>query len=162
VTRTIGLSLRDPATLIATAGGVGLLPGAPGTWGSVAGAILAWFISSLAGPISLLALAALLFLVGCWAAERVSRATDTADPGFIVIDEVAAQALVLTIAPVTPVAYLAGFILFRIFDVLKPWPIRVLDRKIHNGFGVMIDDIAAAGYAMLILFLSLRMQWITH
>lgn len=150
------LRLRDPATLIATACGVGLLPGAPGTWGSLVGVALAWVVASLWGPATLLLFALALFVLGCWAAEQVSQATGVADPGFIVIDEVAAQALVLAIAPLTPVAYLAGFILFRIFDILKPWPVRLLDRKIHNGFGVMIDDIAAAVYAGIILYLSLR------
>ena len=154
--RTAGLSLRDPATLIATAGGAGLLPGAPGTWGSLVGVALAWVVVRLAGPVTLLLVALALFALGCWAAERVSQATGSADPGFIVIDEVAAQALVLVIAPLTPVAYLAGFILFRFFDILKPWPIRLLDRKIHNGFGVMIDDVAAAIYAGALLFLGLR------
>jgi len=154
--RTAGLSLRDPATLIATAGGAGLLPGAPGTWGSLVGVALAWVVVRLAGPATLLLVALALFALGCWAAERVSQATGSADPGFIVIDEVAAQALVLVIAPLTPVAYLAGFILFRFFDILKPWPIRLLDRKIHNGFGVMIDDVAAAIYAGALLFLGLR------
>ena len=154
--RAAGLSLRDPATWIATAGGAGLLPGAPGTWGSLVGVALAWVVVRLAGPTTLLLVALALFALGCWAAERVSQATGIADPGFIVVDEVAAQALVLVIAPLTPAAYLAGFILFRIFDILKPWPIRLLDRKIHNGFGVMIDDVAAAIYAGALLFLGLR------
>ena len=154
--RALGLRLRDPATFIATAGGAGLLPTAPGTWGSLVGVVLAWIVAGVGGPISLLTLSLLLFAVGCWAAQKVSQDLGIADPGCIVIDEVVGQALVLAIAPRTLMAYLAGFMLFRIFDILKPWPVRVLDRKIHNGFGVMIDDVAAAVYATIVLALGLR------
>lgn len=157
MTRALGLRLRDPATFIATAGGVGLLPKAPGTWGSLVGVALAWIVVDLGGPLPLLAIMSVLFVLGWWAADRVSRTTGIADPGFIVIDEVVGQALVLSIAPLTPMAYLVGFILFRIADILKPWPVRVLDQKIHSGFGVMIDDVAAAVYATIALALGLRL-----
>ena len=75
------------------------------------------------------------------------KAVGVHDPGAIVIDEVAGQWLTLAVAPLDPLAYLLGFVLFRIADVLKPWPASWLDRRVGGGFGVMIDDVAAAVYA---------------
>ena len=95
----------------------------------------------------LLAAAALVFALGLWAADRYMKAVGLHDPGAIVVDEVAGQWLTLAVAPLDPLAYLAGFLLFRIFDVLKPWPAGWLDRRVGGAFGVMIDDIAAAAYA---------------
>ena len=90
---------------------------------------------------------AAVFWLGLWAADRYMRAVGVHDPGAIVVDEVAGQWLTLAVAPLDPLAYLAGFLLFRVFDVLKPWPAGWLDRRVGGAFGVMIDDIAAAAYA---------------
>src|SRR5207302_5480202 len=106
-----------------TGGGIGLLPLAPGTWGSLAALPCAWAISGLAGGAALGAAAILVFALGCWAAEAVARASGREDPGFIVVDEVAAQWLVLVAAPLDWRAYLAGFLLFRVFDFLEPLPV---------------------------------------
>jgi phosphatidylglycerophosphatase A len=149
--------LGDPAMLLATVGGVGLLPVAPGTLGSLVGVAVAWAVTAVSGPLALLALATGLFAVGWWAAERVAGRSGIADPGFIVIDEVVGQALVLAWAPQTPWVYAAGFVLFRIADIVKPWPIRAIERRFRNGFGVMADDVAAAVYAGLGLYLGLRL-----
>jgi phosphatidylglycerophosphatase A len=155
--------LGDPAMLLATVGGVGLLPVAPGTWGSLVGVAIAWVVGAASGPLALLALATGLFAAGWWAAERVAARRAIADPGFIVIDEVVGQALVLAWVPPTPWAYAAGFILFRIADILKPWPIRAIERRFRNGFGVMADDVAAAVYAGIGLYLCLKIYGqLTH
>ena len=145
--------LGDPAMLLASVGGVGLLPLAPGTWGSVVGVAVAWTVRDTQ---VLLAVCAALFVAGWWAAERVARRSGIADPGFVVIDEVVGQALVLALAPHNPWAYAAGFVLFRIADIVKPWPIRAIEAKFRNGFGIMVDDLAAAVYAAAVLALCLR------
>ncbi len=152
----LGLARRNPAMLMATVGGVGLLPWAPGTWGSLLAAILAWIVAPVIGVPALLALAVLVFALGCWAADRVATASGQSDPGFVVIDEVVGQWLVLAVASHTAVSFGAGIVLFRLVDILKPWPIRAVERSFRGGFGIMIDDIAAAGYAGFMLYLILK------
>jgi phosphatidylglycerophosphatase A len=154
--RPAGLPFHHPAMLLATWFGAGLLPKIPGTWGSLAALPFAWHIGSEFGALGLVIAAAIVFAVGCWAADTASRAGDIRDPGFIVIDEVAAQFLVLAVAPVAPLAYAAGFVLFRIADIVKPFPANWADREVHGGLGIMLDDIFAALYAGLALFLLVR------
>ena len=146
------------ALWLATWFGTGLLPGAPGTWGSLAALPFAWALTSLAGPRLLLGAAVLVFVAGLWASARYMRAVGVHDPGAVVIDEVAGQWLTLTVAPLEPLAYLLGFVLFRIADVLKPWPASWLDRRVGGAFGVMIDDVAAAIYAGAVL--ALAVHWL--
>jgi phosphatidylglycerophosphatase A len=146
-----GLPLRHPAAMIATWFGAGLLPWMPGTWGSLAALPFAWMIRSYCGTAGLSIAAVVLFVVGWWAATRVSAASGRTDPGFIVIDEVAAQWLVLVAAPLDPRAYAAGFLLFRLFDITKPRPIGWVERRIGGGLGIMLDDVVAAIYALVIL-----------
>ncbi|MGB5948319.1 MAG: phosphatidylglycerophosphatase A [Parvibaculum sp.] len=147
------LRLSDPAALAATWFGSGLLPRAPGTWGSLAalppGLALAW----LGGPWALVAGAALAFALGLWAAASYAAAAAKDDPSEVVIDEVAALWLVLAILPLTPVAWLAGFLLFRCFDVIKPWPVGLADRRLKGGLGIMADDMVAALYAILVILI---------
>jgi phosphatidylglycerophosphatase A len=150
----LGLPCWHPAALIATGGGIGLLPGAPGTWVSLAALPCAWAIRSLGGSGALAAAAVLAFALGCWAAARVVRASGRSDPGAIVIDEIAGQWLVLLAAPLDWRAYAAAFLLFRLFDIVKPWPIRAIERRVAGGLGVMLDDIAAAIYAVALLLLG--------
>ena len=150
----LGLPLWHPAALIATAGGIGLLPLMPGSWGSVAALPCAWAIRAFAGPAGLAAAAVLVFLIGTWAAAAVARASGHQDPQFIVVDEVAAQWLVLVAAPLDWRAYLAAFLLFRVFDIWKPWPVRAVERRVQGGLGIMLDDVAAALYAILLLLIG--------
>jgi len=141
-------SLRDPAALIATWFGAGLLPRAPGTWGSLAALPFAWAIAAYGGWIALAAASAALFAVGWWASARTVAATGVGDPGFIVVDEVVGQWLVLLPVPPEPLAYALGFALFRVADITKPWPVSWTDRKVKGGFGVMLDDALAAVYGL--------------
>jgi phosphatidylglycerophosphatase A len=150
----LGLPLRHPAALIATAGGIGLLPLAPGTWGSLAALPCAWAISAFAGRGALLAAAVLAFALGSWASDTLARASGRHDPQFIVIDEVAALWLTLVAAPRDWWAYLAAFLLFRLFDIWKPWPVRTIERRVGGGPGIMLDDMAAALYAILLLLIG--------
>lgn len=143
-----------PAALVATGLGSGLLPGMPGTWASLFALPCAWAIRAFAGPAALAGAAALAFAAGCWAAARVARASGAPDPGFIVIDEIAAMWLLLLAAPLSWRAYAAALLLFRLFDIAKPWPIRIVERHVEGGFGVMLDDVMAALYALVLLLLG--------
>ena len=142
---------------IATVCGIGLLPGAPGTWGSLAALPAGWAILHWTGSREILLLAAALaFFAGWWAADRYSRATGTDDSGSIVIDEVAGQWIVLAVVPMTLPWIAAAVILFRIFDIFKPWPIRAVERRYKGGFGVMIDDIVAGVFAAAVCYALMR------
>ena len=140
-------------SVVATWFGAGLLPWAPGTWGSLAALPFAWAIESAAGREGLTLAAALAFGVGCVAAERYERRCGRRDPGAIVIDEVAGQWLTLAAAPVSVWTWAAGFALFRAADILKPWPARIAERRLRGGLAIMTDDIVAALYAGAALWL---------
>jgi len=146
------LALWHPACLLSTWFGAGLLPGVPGTWGSAAALPFAWVIATAFGSVGLLIAGALVFCVGVWAAEVYVRRSGIQDPGPVVIDEVAGQWITLAFAPLTPFAYLLGFLLFRICDILKPWPAGWADRQVTGGFGAMLDDALAALYACAAMF----------
>ncbi len=146
------LPLKHPACLVSTWFGVGLIPLAPGTWGSLAALPFAWIIQNTAGPYALVAASALIFGLGWWASSVFIAHGDVSDPQTIVVDEVAGQWLVLAVAPTTFWYYLAGLVLFRIFDVAKPWPVRWADRFVKGGLGVMLDDILAGVYGIAILY----------
>jgi phosphatidylglycerophosphatase A len=151
VLKRLGLPLSHPAALIATGCGIGLLRLAPGTWASLAALPLGWLLMTGFGAAGLLVAAALAFAAGCWAAARVAEASGVFDPGFVVIDEIAAQLLVLAATPLDSRFYLAALLLFRLFDIWKPFPIGWLDRHVKGGFGIMLDDIAAALYALALI-----------
>jgi len=142
------------AAIFVTWFGAGWLPGAPGTWGSLAALPFAWIILAYGGPGLLAFAAAALFVLGVWASDIAVRETQTIDPGWIVIDEVVGQWLTLLAAPFSLVGFAAGFVLFRLFDIWKPFPIRLVERRLEGGFGVMADDVLAAIYAAAILILG--------
>ena len=143
--------LRHPAHVIALGAGAGLVPGAPGTAGTLLGFPLYWGLASYYEPTTLLALIALAFALGIWVCERTGRALGVADHGAIVWDEIVAFLLVLVFTPPGYIWQACAFLLFRLFDILKPPPIRYFDRKWKNGFGVMFDDLLAAAYTLLVL-----------
>lgn len=147
------LRLHHPAALLATWFGAGLLRPAPGTWGTLAAFPFAWGLHLAGGPLLLLVAAAIIFAAGIPAATAYCRAAERDDASEVVVDEVAAIWVVLAVLPLTPVAWISAFILFRFFDILKPWPIRVIERRFKGGFGVMIDDMFAAILAIAAWFL---------
>lgn len=151
-----GLGFWRPATLLATWFGVGLLPRAPGTWGSLAALPLAWLLGMAGGSLAVAGGAAVIFLAGWWAAERVVRRGGDGDPSFVVIDEVAGQLVALAVIPLDPVLYAAAFLGFRVFDILKPWPVGWADRALKGGLGIMLDDLFAGLYVAAILFAVTR------
>ena len=147
-----GYTFWHPVSFLSTWFGIGLIPWAPGTWGSLAALPFAWFAMKHYGPIGLAAFGGALFLVGCWTASVFARRVSENDPAAIVIDEVAAQCLVLTAAPLGPGYFLAGFALFRLTDILKPWPASWADQSLKGGVGIMLDDIFAGAYAWALLY----------
>ncbi len=150
--RTPALRFFHPATLIATWFGAGLVPKAAGTVGSLATLPFAWVIDRYAGMGGLLLFALISFIIGWWATHIYMQHGKVHDPNEVVIDEVAGQALLLAFLPHTLAAYVIGFFLFRLFDIVKPWPVCIADRQMESAFGVMLDDILAALYPVLILY----------
>ena len=140
---------------IATGAYSGYLPKAPGTWGSIVGVLLWLGLRNLAiGPYA--AVVAALFVIGTIAAGAAEKIVDRGDPGLVVIDEIVGQLIALAMAPNHPVAVIAAFGLFRFFDILKPFPVGWLDQHIHGGLGIMLDDVVAGLYALIILQLAIR------
>jgi len=153
------------ATLVATFFGAGRLKPGPGTWGSLA-TLLLWFVVSraLPGPWVLpvnIGLAALTVAIGIPAATRIVRSSGLKDPQFVVIDETAGQLITLIGAPLAWKSFLAGFILFRAFDIVKPFPIRQLER-LPEGTGIVVDDVAAGLYALAVMQLLLHFGLLGH
>ena len=142
--------LTDPVHLLAFGFGTGLSPVAPGTVGSLLGVALFWLCAPL-GLYVQLAIAAGLVLAGVWICGESARRIGVHDHGGIVWDEIAGMYLTLFLAPPTIAGYAAAFVLFRLFDIVKPWPIRDLDHRLRGGAGIMLDDLAAALYALILL-----------
>jgi phosphatidylglycerophosphatase A len=143
--------LGHPAHLIAFGFGVGLAPVAPGTWGTLLALPIFLLASPRLEPVEFLLMLAVMFALGVWACEVTGRAVGAADHGGMVWDETVAFLLVLFFAPATLPWHAAAFLLFRLFDILKPPPIRHYDRTLKNGLGVMLDDLIAAAYTLLVL-----------
>lgn len=147
------------ATIVATFGGVGRLRPGPGTWGSATTVLLWWLVARWIAPAwqpwaaGVLALAAVL--AGIPAATQVARASGRKDPQFVVIDEVAGQLITLIAVPVAWQSLLLGFILFRGFDIVKPPPVRQLER-LPEGVGIVVDDVGAGLYGLAVMQIVLH------
>jgi phosphatidylglycerophosphatase A len=145
--------------VVATFFGVGRLRPGPGSWGSAV-TVLLWaalaygLAPSLRTPVAI-GLAVLVTLIGIPAATRVARASGVKDPQFVVIDEVAGQLITLIAVPLAWKTLLAGFILFRGFDIMKPPPVRQLER-LPGGTGIVLDDVAAGLYGLVVMHLLLH------
>lgn len=135
------------ACVIAMGFGAGKMLKAPGTHGSFVGALLAAFIAYHTNSPFFLFATLLLFFIGWWVTSYYVRILNRDDPQEIVIDEIVGQWFTLVVIPFDPAFWVLGFLLFRFFDILKPFPIRWLDRNIVGGFGVMVDDVMAGIYA---------------
>ena len=137
------------AIALATGFGIGDLPKAPGTWASLAALPLAWIIQATFGMFGLLAAAIAMFAIGWWASSIYVAWTGAEDPAPVVIDEVAGQWLTLVLAdPDRWWLWLLGFAAFRLFDIVKPWPVSWADRNVRGGLGVMLDDFLAGPRAL--------------
>lgn len=147
--------LRNPIHLLAFGFGSGTAPRAPGTWGSLA-AIPLYFLFFWAPPITYWVVVAVAFLVGIWLCGRTARDLKVHDHGGIVWDEFVGMWIVLGIHPETFQGVLFAFLLFRLFDVLKPWPICWFDEKMPGGLGIMFDDVLAGFMALCSLIVIER------
>lgn len=149
------------AVFIATFGYVGFFPVAPGTAGSLAAlglyAVVRWLGTPAVELVTILA----VLLIGIWAAHRTERALNRKDPGPVVIDEVLGMLMTLAFMPLSPWGVAAGFVLFRICDVIKPFPAGRLEH-LPGGFGIMADDAMAGVYGQILMRISLAMwpQWL--
>jgi phosphatidylglycerophosphatase A len=149
--------LTDPVNFMAFGFGTGLAPIAPGTFGSLPGILLAWLTLDM-GIYVQLGIAAALFVAGIWICGESARRIGVHDHGGIVWDEICGMYVTLLLAPQTIIGFALGFGLFRLFDIAKPWPIRDLDHRLGGGLGIMLDDLVAALYALILLTLY---GWLT-
>ena len=148
---------------IATWFGSGLLPKAPGTWGSLAAIPFAYLFSIYTCPYAQLFGITALFFIGICVSDKIEESAQIKDPGFIVVDEVVGQWMALLPLPFlytiidtnsfylysVPIA-VAGFLAFRLFDIWKPWPVNYADKNIPGGYGIMFDDVIAGMYALIV------------
>ncbi len=141
---------RHPAYCLALGFGAGCTPRAPGTWGTLAGVPLCWVLQHLPLGYYLL-LVILAFALGVWACGRTGQVLGAHDHPSIVWDEMVGYCLAMTAAPAGWLWLLLGFGLFRLFDILKPWPVGAADQRLDGGFGAMADDALAGIYTGLVL-----------
>ena len=149
--------LSRPAHFIAFGFGAGLVPVAPGTFGTLLAFPLYWLIQPRVDAVEYLLLVAVLFGLGIWACDVTGRALGVADHSGMVWDEIVAFLLVLYFVPAGLPWQAAAFLLFRLFDILKPPPIGYYDRTFKSGFGVMLDDLVAAFYTLVVLAVATRL-----
>jgi len=153
---TLRFTASHPAHLVAFGFGAGLSPWAPGTAGTLLAWLAGWLVGEpLATPIGLAAIA-VLFALGVWVCDVTGRHLGIADHGSMVWDEVVAFLLVLAIVPMAFGWQAAAFVLFRVFDIAKPPPIRWVEGRFKGGWGVMADDLLAAGYTLVVLAMVQR------
>lgn len=149
------MSFRDQVVVfLATGFYTGNIPKAPGTFGTLPGLCLCFFLARLPWPVSLLLICVLMGLA-VWLSGRAAKIMGKQDPGCIVIDEIVGMAVTLVALPFTLYTAITGFLLFRFFDILKPPPIKSIDRKVHGGTGIVLDDVIAGVYANIVLRISM-------
>ena len=142
--------LSDPVHFLAFGFGTGLAPVAPGTVGTLVGVVLDWLLRYW-GFAPRLAIVVLMFLAGVWLCGESAKRLAVHDHPGIVWDEIVGYLAAMLVAPGGWQWALAGFVLFRVFDILKPWPIRDVDHRLSGGLGIMLDDVLAAAYAAMVL-----------
>jgi phosphatidylglycerophosphatase A len=142
----IQFMLSDSSHVLALGFGSGLAVKAPGTWGTLA-AIPLWLLISMLGFCAQLGVVVVAFILGIAVCDRTTKNLGVHDHGSIVWDEFVGFWLTMLFLPAGYISIFIGFVLFRLFDIVKPWPIRAADRHVHGGFGIMLDDIIAAIFA---------------
>jgi len=148
--------LKNPLHLLALGLGSGCLPHAPGTFGTLVAIPLFLLLQPLA-PWTYAGLILLLFVFGIYLCGHTARALGVHDHPGIVWDEIVGYLLTMFVAPPGWLPVVLGFVLFRLFDILKPWPIRAIDRQVHGGLGIMLDDVLAGVFAWACLQILLRL-----
>ena len=141
------LIFGNPVCLLAFGFGAGLSPKAPGTLGTLVAIPLYGWIAAQTSLTAYLGVTLALFLAGIWICSRCERIIGVEDHSGIVWDEIVGFFITMIAVPFSIKTVIAGFLLFRLFDIWKPWPIRLLDRRLHGGLGIMLDDVLAGFYA---------------
>ncbi len=141
---------RNPVHFVAFGFGSGAAPVAPGTFGTMMAAALYWMLPAMS-PLAYAGFVLASFVLGVWLCGRTARDIGVHDHGGIVWDEFTGYWLTMFMAPAGWIWIVLGFVLFRLFDIIKPWPIRWLDRNVDGGLGVMIDDVLAGLMALVCL-----------
>ncbi|WP_299079449.1 phosphatidylglycerophosphatase A [uncultured Paraglaciecola sp.] len=149
------VSLLNPVHFLALGFGSGLAPKMPGTFGTLAALPLVIALSYFSHVSSYLMVTVLVSIIGIWICEKTAHDMGVHDDSSIVWDEIAGMLITMLAVPLSWQTLLAGFVLFRFFDILKPWPISYLDKHVHGGFGIMIDDVLAGVFALGVLHLGL-------
>ena len=145
--------VAHPAHFIALGFGSGLAPKAPGTFGTLASVALYWLLALVLPPLAIAFLAIPLFFLGVWACDVTGRHLGVPDHGAMVWDEIVAFLPLAALASASLLLQLVAFLLFRLFDIWKPYPIRQVEARVKGGLGVMVDDLIAAAYAYVIFVL---------
>lgn len=145
--------------IIATGGYTGRIPFAPGTAGSLVGIPIIYLLSKFSWPVAL-TVSVLFILVAVWVAGEAERQLASKDPGCVVIDEIAGMVVTMLGLPLSFGMVTAGFLFFRIFDIVKPPPVRQLDRRMSGGWGIVLDDVAAGIMANIVL--RMGVHWINR
>ncbi|MDH5328051.1 MAG: phosphatidylglycerophosphatase A [Gammaproteobacteria bacterium] len=144
---------KNPIHFLAFGLGSGLSPYAPGTAGTLAAVPLVWWMQHLS-PSTYVLLTALFFLLGIWLCHVTAKDMNEHDHSGIVWDEFVGYMITMFAAPLGWMWLFVGFLLFRFFDVVKPWPVSVLDKKVQGGLGIMLDDVMAGVYAWLVMWIA--------
>lgn len=148
--KQVNFNLTDPVQFLALGFGSGLAPKAPGTFGTLAAVPLFLLMSGLT-PLVYASLVLVICISGIYICGKAANDVGVHDHGAIVWDEFAGFFITMFMIPVTWQSVLVGFILFRIFDIAKPWPISIADKKLTGGFGIMFDDVLAGLFALMIM-----------
>ena len=152
--------LKDPGHLLSFGFGSGLSPYAPGTMGTLV-AIPLFLCAAYFGSMIVLVSCLVISIAGIYLCERTTRALGVHDHSAIVWDEIAGYFVTMLFVPVSVISVILGFMLFRLFDILKPWPISVIDSRLKGGLGVMLDDILSGVFACVILQLVHYLGWLS-
>ncbi len=148
--------LKNPIYFLALGFGSGCSPKAPGTLGTLVGVIIYLGLQVIAiNNYFYIGIVVLMFILGIWLCDRTARQFGVHDHQAIVWDEIVGYLVTMIMVPYQWMWIVAGFILFRLFDILKPWPVSWADKAVRNGFGIMLDDLIAAIYALLVLQITL-------
>ncbi|NMP32970.1 phosphatidylglycerophosphatase A [Thalassotalea sp. M1531] len=145
--------LSDPVQFLAVGFGSGLAPKAPGTFGTLAAIPIYLLMALYLFPAAYLAITILVSVLGIWICDKAAKDVNVHDHPAIVWDEIAGFLITMAFVPLSLSNVLLGFVLFRIFDIFKPWPISIADKKVHGGLGIMLDDVLAGVFACLSLHL---------
>ena len=156
---TVAFLFRHPAHFLALGLGAGLSRVAPGTFGTLVAIPLAFLLHAFASDWEFVVVVVVLFVIGAWAAQVTGRNLGVPDHGAIVVDEIAAFLLVLHFVGLDWVRVAGAFVIFRLFDIVKPPPIRWIDEKVPGGAGVVLDDVAAGALGCAVMVGLARLGW---